>query len=406
MCLRRILCRSICNKLCIICELCPNYFFYGKDVLNYLLERKIYQKEGYASWDRKQVKKAKRDASIARIAGIAAVAVIVIAFALLVGKQLYLMAIRTTPGTDYSKGLADDGRIENADMAAMLELADYKNVSVPEDEVAATAEEVEEEISSTLESYKELSTDEQLTIADGDEVNIDFVGTVDGVEFEGGNSNGEGYDLTIGSGSFVDDFEQQLIGHKPGEEVTVEVTFPEDYNEELAGKDAEFAVTINGIQVKPELTDAFVVENLADVEEVSTAAEYRAKVEDKFYQEHLQEYLENYVVENSTVKSYPKKYLKGTKALLKNSDGDSDMTAKEEIAYEKELTQRAQEQVKEAMVWQAVFDDAGLSFDADAYYAEQVETMGEDYAKRYGAGYLAQGEIKRMATERLAELYQ
>lgn len=355
---------------------------------------------------RKQVKKAKRDASIARIAGIAAVAVIVIAFALLVGKQLYLMAIRTTPGTDYSKGLADDGRIENADMAAMLELADYKNVSVPEDEVAATAEEVEEEISSTLESYKELSTDEQLTIADGDEVNIDFVGTVDGVEFEGGNSNGEGYDLTIGSGSFVDDFEQQLIGHKPGEEVTVEVTFPEDYNEELAGKDAEFAVTINGIQVKPELTDAFVVENLADVEEVSTAAEYRAKVEDKFYQEHLQEYLENYVVENSTVKSYPKKYLKGTKALLKNSDGDSDMTAKEEIAYEKELTQRAQEQVKEAMVWQAVFDDAGLSFDADAYYAEQVETMGEDYAKRYGAGYLAQGEIKRMATERLAELYQ
>lgn len=355
---------------------------------------------------RKQVKKAKRDASIARIAGIAAVAVIVIAIALLVGKQLYLMAIRTTPGTDYSKGLADDGRIENADMAAMLELADYKNVSVPEDEVAATAEEVEEEISSTLESYKELSTDEQLTIADGDEVNIDFVGTVDGVEFEGGNSNGEGYDLTIGSGSFVDDFEQQLIGHKPGEEVTVEVTFPEDYNEELAGKDAEFAVTINGIQVKPELTDAFVAENLADVEEVSTAAEYRAKVEDKFYQEHLQEYLENYVVENSTVKSYPKKYLKGTKALLKNSDGDSDMTAKEEIAYEKELTQRAQEQVKEAMVWQAVFDDAGLSFDADAYYAEQVETMGEDYAKRYGAGYLAQGEIKRMATERLAELYQ
>lgn len=355
---------------------------------------------------RKQVKKAKRDASIARIAGIAAVAVIVIAIALLVGKQLYLMAIRTTPGTDYSKGLADDGRIENADMAAMLELADYKNVSVPEDEVAATAEEVEEEISSTLESYKELSTDEQLTIADGDEVNIDFVGTVDGVEFEGGNSNGEGYDLTIGSGSFVDDFEQQLIGHKPGEEVTVEVTFPEDYNEEMAGKDAVFAVTINGIQVKPELTDAFVAENLADAEEVSTAAEYRAKVEDEFYQEHLQEYLENYVVENSTVKSYPKKYLKGTKALLKNSDGDSDMTAKEEVAYEKELTQRAQEQVKEAMVWQAVFDDAGLSFDADAYYAEQVETMGEDYAKRYGAGYLAQGEIKRMATERLAELYQ
>lgn len=355
---------------------------------------------------KKQVKKAKRDAGIARIIGYVVTAVIVLGIVLLVGKQVYLMAIRTTPGTDYSKGLANDGRIENADIAAMLDLVDYKNISVPEDEVAATAEEVEDEIASTLESYKELSTDEQLTIADGDEVNIDFVGTVDGVEFEGGNSNGAGYDLTIGSGSFVDDFEQQLIGHKPGEEVSVEVTFPEDYNEEMAGKDAVFAVTINGIQVKPELTDAFVAENLADTEEVSTAAEYRAKVEDEFYQEHLKEYLTNYVVENSTVKSYPRKYVKATKSVLKNGDNNSDMNAKEEIAYEKELTQRAQEEVKEAMVWQAVFEDAGLSFDADAYYAEQAETMGEDYTERYGAGYLAQREIERMATERLMELYQ
>ncbi len=354
---------------------------------------------------RKQVQKAKRDAGIARTVGYVVTAVVVVGLAFLIGKQVYLMAIRTTPGTDYSAGLANDGRIEKADMAAMLDLADYKNISVPADEVAATSEEVEEEIASTLESYKELSTDEQLTIADGDEVNIDFVGTVDGVEFEGGNSGGAGYDLTIGSGSFVDDFEQQLIGHKPGEEVSVEVTFPEDYNEELAGKDAVFAVTVNGIQVKPELTDDFVANNLADTEEVSTAAEYRAKVEDKFYNEHLEEYLMNYVVDNSTVKTYPKKYVKATKSLLKNSDGDSDME-EGEIAYEKELTQRAQDQVKEAMVYQAIFDDAGLAFDADAYYAEQVESMGEDYAKRYGAGYLAQGELRRMAIDHLVGLYQ
>lgn len=355
---------------------------------------------------RKQVQKAKREAGIARTIGYVAAAVIVLGIVFLVGKQIYLMAIRTTPGTDYSAGLADDGRIENADMAAMLDLVDYKKISVPADEVAATAQEVEDKITSTLASHKELSTDEQLEIADGDEVNIDFVGTVDGVEFEGGNSGGAGYDLTIGSGSFVDDFEQQLIGHKPGEEVTVEVTFPEDYNEELAGKDAVFAVTVNGIQVAPKLTDAFVAENLADTEGVSTAAEYRAKVEDEFYREHLQEYLTSYVLEHSTVKSYPKKYVKAAKSLLKNRDGDSDMTAKEEIAYEKELTQRAQEEVKEAMVYQAVFDDAGLAFDADAHYAEQVEMMGEDYAKRYGAGYLAQEEIRQMAIDHLMELYQ
>lgn len=355
---------------------------------------------------KKQVQKEKRKAGASRIMWTAAAAVIILGILFVVGKQMYLMAIRTTPGTDYSAGLMDDGSIENADMASMLNLADYKNITVPEEEVAATAEEVEERIASMLESHKELSTDEQMEIADGDEVNIDFVGTVDGEEFEGGSSDGAGYDLTIGSGSFVDDFEQQLIGHRPGEEVTVDVTFPENYSEELAGKDASFAVTINGIMVTPELTDAFAAENLADTENVSTAAAYRGKVEDEFYQEHLQEYLTNYMLEHSTVNTYPKKYVKATKSILKQEDENSGMEMEDEIAYEKELTQRAEEEVKEAMVYQAVFEDAGLSFDADAYYNEQVETMGEEYAQSQGAGYLAQGEIKRMAIDYLVGLYQ
>lgn len=355
---------------------------------------------------RKQVRKAKRDANVARITGFAVVAVIVLGIVMVVGRQLYIMAIRTTPGTDYSAGLTDDGKIEGADMASMLTLADYKNISVPADEVAATAEEVEDKINSTLESYKELSSDEQLEIADGDEVNIDYVGTVDGVEFDGGNSQGAGYDLTIGSGSFIDDFEQQLIGHKPGEEVTVEVTFPEDYSEELAGKDAVFAVTVNGIMTTPELTDAFVAENLADTENVSTAAEYRAKVENNFYQEHLRDYLTTYVQDNSTVNTYPRKYVKAIKSVLKYGDNNSGVETEDEIAYEKELTERAEETVKEAMVYQAVFEDAGLSFDADAYYAEQVEEMGEEYAEMYGSGYLAQGEMKQMAIDYLVGLYK
>lgn len=357
---------------------------------------------------RKQVQKEKRNAYAAKITGIAVIAVIVLGIVWLVGKQLYILAIRTTPSTDYSAGLTEDGRIADADMATMVTLTDYKNIPVDADEVAATAEEVEEEISSTLEAYKELSTDEQLEIVDGDEVNIDFVGTVDGVEFEGGNSGGEGYDLTIGSGSFVDDFEQQLIGYKPGDEVTVEVTFPEDYSEELAGKDASFAVTVNGIMVTPELTDAFVAENLEYTEGVSTAAEYRAKVEDDFYQEHLQEYLTTYVLENSTVNTYPNKYLKAQKSLLKYNDNDSEI--EDEIAYEKELTQRAKETVSEEMIYQAVFEDAGLTFDADAYFAEQVEEMGEEYVENnkemYGAGYLAQSERKQMVIDYLVDLYR
>lgn len=93
-----------------------------------------------------------------------------------------------------------------------------------------------------------LSTDSSLTIENGDTVNIDYVGTVDGVEFDGGSTNGAGADLTIGSGRYIDDFEEQLIGSHPGDTVEVNVAFPEDYgNEELNGKDAVFEVVINGI---------------------------------------------------------------------------------------------------------------------------------------------------------------
>jgi len=95
---------------------------------------------------------------------------------------------------------------------------------------------------------KVLLIEKTLEVKDGDTVNIDYVGSVDGVEFEGGNTNGAGADLTIGSGSYIDDFEEQLIGAHPGDTVEVKVTFPENYgNEELNGKDAVFTVTVNGI---------------------------------------------------------------------------------------------------------------------------------------------------------------
>lgn len=100
----------------------------------------------------------------------------------------------------------------------------------------------------TEEQSETYQTDTSLTVEDGDTVNIDYVGTVDGVEFEGGNTDGNGTDLVIGSGDYIDDFENQLIGSHPGDTVEVQVTFPDDYgNEELNGKDAVFTVTVNGI---------------------------------------------------------------------------------------------------------------------------------------------------------------
>ena len=116
--------------------------------------------------------------------------------------------------------------------------ADVEN-SVTDDSVAGSVIEAEET------TYQ---TDPSLTVADGDTVNIDYVGSIDGVEFAGGNTQGMGTDLVIGSGSYIDDFEEQLIGAHPGDNVTVTVTFPEDYGKEnLNGKEAVFEVTVNGI---------------------------------------------------------------------------------------------------------------------------------------------------------------
>lgn len=95
------------------------------------------------------------------------------------------------------------------------------------------------------------STDTSLTVENGDTVNIDYVGSIDGVEFDGGSTNGSGTELTIGSGLYIDDFEEQLIGSHPGDTVNVNVTFPDDYQQEnLQGKDALFVVTVNGIYGK------------------------------------------------------------------------------------------------------------------------------------------------------------
>ncbi|MBE5925200.1 MAG: trigger factor [Lachnospiraceae bacterium] len=144
-----------------------------------------------------------------------------------------------------------------------VELGEYKGIEYTKE----VAEVTDDDIQSKLDSFVNgLKTKEEVTdraVEDGDIVNIDYVGTMDGEEFEGGSS--EGYDLTIGSGSFIDGFETGLIGHKKGEEVSLDLKFPDEYanDPDKAGKDVNFKVTINTISVEntPELTDALVKEN-------------------------------------------------------------------------------------------------------------------------------------------------
>ena len=176
-------------------------------------------------------------------------------------------------------------------------LGDYMGIEVEKSDVEVTDEEVMAEIDKERESNSRTITVDDRAVEDKDIVTIDFEGFVDGEAFEGGKA--EDYSLTIGSHSFIDNFEEQLIGAKIGEEVTVNVTFPENYQaEELAGKPAEFKVTVKEIKVKelPELDDEFA----KDVSEFDTLDEYKADIKKNLTAAKEDKVVEK-IIENATM---------------------------------------------------------------------------------------------------------
>ncbi len=154
-------------------------------------------------------------------------------------------------------------------------LGEYKGIQVEKAPVEVKDEEIEAEITKERENNARTITVEDRAVENGDIIALDFEGFVDGVAFEGGK--GENYDLTIGSGAFIPGFEEQLIGAKIGEDLEVNVTFPEEYQaKDLAGKAAVFQCKVNSIKVKelPEADDEFAQE----VSEFDTLEEYRADI--------------------------------------------------------------------------------------------------------------------------------
>lgn len=176
-------------------------------------------------------------------------------------------------------------------------LGDYKGIQVEKASAEVTDEDVENELKRVQNQNSRLLTIEDRPVQDGDQTVIDFDGYIDGKRFEGGKS--EDYPLTIGSHSFIDTFEEQLIGKNIGEECEVNVTFPEEYHaKELAGKPAVFKVTVKEIKMKelPELNDEFAEE----VSEFETLDEYKADIKSKLLERKQKEAAtenENRVVE-------------------------------------------------------------------------------------------------------------
>ncbi len=156
-------------------------------------------------------------------------------------------------------------------------LGQYKGLSAQKDEVKVTDEEVDKELEAARKRNARILTVDDREAQMGDTANIDFDGYLNGERFDGGKA--EGYDLELGSGSFVPGFEEQIVGMKIGEEKDINITFPQDYVADLAGKDVVFKVKLNSLSTKelPELDDEFA----KDVSEFDTLDEYKADIRAK-----------------------------------------------------------------------------------------------------------------------------
>ena len=216
---------------------------------------------------------------------------------------------------DYSDGLDENGYwsgIKALDYVTLPE--DFGSIALKENDLTPTEDELQQQVDNLLNQYTSSQPVTGRAAQSGDVANIDYTGTVDGVAFTGGTATG--YDLTLGSGSFIDGFEDQIIGHNVGDTFDVTVTFPDGYGDStdaegntitLSGKEAVFSVTLNSISesVTPELTDEWVDSNFGTSDDLHTVDQLRSYFNDALYATNYENAIVDYLMSNSTFKELP-----------------------------------------------------------------------------------------------------
>ncbi|MDD4401362.1 MAG: FKBP-type peptidyl-prolyl cis-trans isomerase [Desulfitobacteriaceae bacterium] len=325
----------------------------------------------------------------------------------------------------HSYGIDENGLWEGIKALDYVELFDYQSMIIPNDVHKISDDDVEYEISNML---SEFSTNKQVTdraVVDKDMVNIDYVGSIDGVEFDGGNTGGMGTDVTAGSTDYIGDFLTQIIGHMPGETVNVEVTFPDYYpnNSDLENKDALFVTTINYIteETAAELTDDFVATNLSAYYGWSTVEEAKTGVRMELQKNAIQQYILQYFTTDVTIRSIPDVLTKYQEdSMLNYYQGYAeyyDMELTEFLSsYEgfssiNEFVQANADNIMNnaicSFVIQAVVEDAGISVsneDLVSYFSEYgVSDDSSSYEEEYGLPYLKQYSLSQKVFDLIIE---
>ena len=276
------------------------------------------------------------------------------------------------------------------DVEKCVTLGEYKGITVEKTIEPVTDEDVEQEIQSALESYPVEVTNR--SVQEGDTVNIDYVGRIDGEEFEGGSD--EGALLKIGSGQFIEGFEDGLIGASKGETRVLDLTFPQNYTEDLAGKAVEFTVTVNTInEPLEEPNDEWVAEN---IEGYYTVDEYKAGIRSEQEENNKQTAEEQMrytawtkVVDGCTINEYPETLVEmGKKLYTRQAETYAQyagMELKEFIESsgitQEEFDANAEEYGKDvaaqALVNQAICNAEGYTIGDEAYQEAMTNMLAE-----------------------------
>lgn len=277
-----------------------------------------------------------------------------------------------------------------------VELGEYKGLEVMKHSTDVSDKEVADELERRRQQQAELVLKEDEPAAEGDTVVIDFEGKVDGKPFDGGKA--ENYSLELGSKTFIPGFEDQLVGHKAGDEVEVKVTFPDDYQaKDLQGKDAVFEVKIHEVKQKelPELDDDFAKDIDDDVD---TLEELKAKVKDEIKEQKeaaaknaVQEEAISKAVENSKIGDIPEamieddvqrqmdQYFSGMQQQGINPDMYFKLTGTSEEDLRKQFREGSEERVKTNLVLEAIVEKENIEISED-----EINDEIKDLATQYG----------------------
>lgn len=275
------------------------------------------------------------------------------------------------------------------DVEKCVTLGDYKGVIVEKTIQSVTDEDVQNEIDNALANYP-VEVDQ--AAKEGDTVNIDYVGKIDGEEFDGGSD--QGADLKLGSGKFIDGFEDGLIGARKGETRTLNLTFPEDYTQDLAGKAVEFTVTVNAVKEPlSEPTDQWVADN---IEGYDNLADYKAGIRSE-QEESNEQTAENQVryaawtqvIDNCTINEYPETLVEVGKKLYEQQvetyakyagmelDAYIESSGLTQEEYQSNMEEYGKNVAAQALVCQAICDKEGFAIGDDDYQKALQDMLTE-----------------------------